>query len=120
MRVAIFKHQNPKKQWCVLFPNGRKLCGFDTSDHAREVAERCGSHPVILNKDAEIKALSWKYVKSGRLEFWRAEIGNQTIATAERSNPEDYWQTTILGKESPATASITELAQLLQKQLNQN
>ena len=120
MRVAIFKHQNPKKQWCVLFPNGRKVCGYVSADHAREVAERCGSHPVILNKDAEIKALSWKYVQSGSLEFWRAELGNQILATAERSNPEDFWKTTILGKESPATASITELAQLLQKQLNQN
>ena len=113
MTVAIFKHQNPKKKWCILLPNGRKICGYDTADKAREVAARCGKVPVVLDSRGGAELVAWKYGKSGRLEFWRAEVGGQILATAERSDPEDFWQTTILGKQERATASITELAQML-------
>ena len=104
-----------------MFPNGKSLCGYDSADHAKTVASRAECEAVVLTgSDASPHGLVWHYGEVGKLEYWRAEIGNKILATAERSNPEDFWKTTILGKESPATASITELAQLLQKQLNQN
>lgn len=121
MRVAIYKHHNPKKKWCVLFPNGKSLCGYDSADHAKGVVERAGSYPIVMSgKATNPNELVWIYGRIGNLEYWRAEFFGKIVATAERNSPDDLWTTTLLGKEHQAVASISDLAQELNNKFHSN
>lgn len=117
MRVAIYQKGG---QWRVLFPNGSTLKGFASADDARRVAERNGHSAIYLTEEAcsKIAGVQWHYIKVGNLEHWRAELGKKVIAEASRENVEDYWECKIFGESYGYTASITELAQLLSKKLN--
>ena len=121
MRVAIYKHHNQKKKWCVLFPNGKSLCGYDSADHAKAVIERAGSQPIHLTgKQTNPQELVWFYGQVGKLEYWRAEFFGRIVATAERNSPDDLWTATLLGSQHQPVASISELAQELNSKFHSN
>ena len=117
MRVVIYQKS---KQWRVLFPNGRIFKGFASADNARQVAERNGHSAIFLTEDAcsKIAGVHWHYIKVGKLEHWRAEMGNKVIAEASREDVEDYWECKIFGESYGYTATISELAQVLNEKLN--
>ena len=121
MRVAIYKHHNPKKKWCVLFPNGKSLCGYNSADHAKTVASRAECEAVVLTgSDASPHGLVWHYGEVGKLEYWRAEFFGKIVATAERKSPDDLWTTTLLGDKYEPLASISDLAKVLTKKISSN
>ncbi len=117
MKVAIFKNRLARKKWSVVFPNGHILDGFETADRARDAAARNGFMPIVLNGSPLKINLHWHFVQVGKSEAWRAELGGQIVATAERSNPEDFWKTSINGEELAPLSSITEFATRVAQQI---
>lgn len=115
-KIAIFK--NGKGEWNGILGNGKFIRGYKSKEALISVIERTKNIAIDLTKMPTLKErqeeIKWTFLNLHTCEFWKAEFGNRTLATAERAKEDELWKCQYSDENKEfLVSSITALAKHL-------